>query len=323
MNDCGHTFSVRRMQTHDGPGLRTTVFLKGCSLHCAWCHNPEALSPAHEVWWLADKCIGHRACIEVCPNEALQLTADGMRIDRAPCEGCYRCVDACPAHAMEALRRDWTLDELLDEVRRDAAFYEESGGGVTVSGGEPLAQWRFVRSLFRRCRENGIHTALDTCGEAPAEALAAVLPGTRLVLYDLKLIDPDQHKRWTGADNLRILENLKQIVSDVRRQDDLELWIRTPLIPGATATRDNIAGLARFLSEEIEDAVSRWELCSFNPLSAPKYEQLGKEWRFEGVPLLTRDEGRSLHRIALEHSGFSPERLLLKGRMAEEQGCTP
>ena len=123
MSHSGHTFSVRRMQTHDGPGLRTTVFMKGCSLHCAWCHNPEALSPAREVWWLRDQCIGSLDCIGACPNTALELTEAGMRIDRNRCDGCYECVDACPARAMEALRRDWSLDDLLREVKRDQPFF--------------------------------------------------------------------------------------------------------------------------------------------------------------------------------------------------------
>jgi pyruvate formate lyase activating enzyme len=306
------------MQTHDGPGLRTTVFLKGCPLRCAWCHNPESIRPDREIWWRKDACIGDLSCVRDCPNQALELTPEGMRIDRDRCEGCYRCVDACPAKAMEALRRDWTFDELLDEVCRDEAFFAE-GGGVTASGGEPLAQWRIVRDLLRACEDRGIHTALDTCGQAAAEAFREVLPHTRLVLYDLKLADPDEHVRWAGRDNRLILENLRKTADEVRRRDDLELWIRTPLIPGATATEENIAALARFVREEIRDAVERWELCAFNPLCADKYRRLGQTWQFEGAGMMNRAGADALHRVALEHSGLPSGRLLLTGRMEGER----
>jgi pyruvate formate lyase activating enzyme len=317
----GHTFSVRRMQTHDGPGLRTSVFMKGCALHCAWCHNPEALSPAREVWWLRDACIGCLTCVESCPHEALDLTAAGMRIDRERCEGCYTCVDACPADAMEALRHDWTLAELLDEVRRDEAFYADGGGGVTVSGGEPLAQWRFVRDILRGCHEAGIHTALDTCGEGPAEGLKEILPFTRLVLYDMKLMDADVHTRWTGADNRLILDNLRMVADEVRKRRNLELWIRTPLIPGATDFPENISAIARFIHEEIEDVVSRWELCTFNPLCDTKYRKLGKGWEFDGMPLLARTHAQELRHTALENCTIPPERIVLKGRLAGKVGA--
>lgn len=321
MGSSGHTFSVRRMQTHDGPGLRTTVFLKGCALHCAWCHNPEALSPAREIWWLRQSCIGCRTCIEVCPTKALDLTAEGMRIDRDRCDGSYECVEACPAKAMEALRHDWSLEELLAEVNRDAAFYASGDGGVTISGGEPLAQWRFVRDLLRECHARGIHTALDTCGEGPPDGLDAILPFTRLVLYDLKLHDPAAHRRWTGADNQLIRDNLRRVAGEVRRRDDLALWIRTPLIPGATATEENIAAIAQFIHAEIEDAVTRWELCAFNPLCADKYQKLGRDWDFDGESLLARDGAEALHRTALAHCKLPAERLLLKGRLAEVSGA--
>ncbi len=304
------------MQTHDGPGLRTTVFLKGCPLHCAWCHNPESIRPVREVWWIANACIGDRSCVRDCPNGALELTSDGMRIDRDLCNGCYRCVDACPSKAMEALSREWTFDEILGEVLRDEAFFAE-GGGVTVSGGEPLAQWRIVRDLFAECEKRGVHTALDTCGQAPAEAFREVLPHTRLVLYDLKLADPGEHARWTGRDNRLIFENLRMVAGEVRRRDDLALWLRTPLIPGATATEENIAALARFVRDEIEDAAERWELCAFNPLCADKYRKLGQAWQFEGAGMMDRAEAEALHRVAVEHSGLPPERLFLTGRMAE------
>jgi pyruvate formate lyase activating enzyme len=310
------------MQTRDGPGLRTTVFFKGCPLRCAWCHNPESISPAPEIWWLAHACIACRTCIEVCPQDALELAPEGMRIDRERCNGCFRCVEACPAQAMEALRRDWTMPELLDEVLRDEAFFAE-GGGVTASGGEPLAQWPAVRELLAACEARGIHTALDTCGQAPPEALEAVLPHTRLVLYDLKIADPAAHARWTGHDNRRILENLRSVADETRRRDDLALWIRTPLIPEATATRENLAALARFVVEEIGDAVERWELCAFNPLCADKYRKLGQAWRFEGDGMMPRSEAEALRQLVLAQCGLPEGQVLLTGRLANPPAKKP
>jgi len=310
----GHTFSVRRMQTHDGPGMRTTVFLKGCPLRCAWCHNPEAISPARQVWWLEASCIACGECVDACPNDALDLTSAGIQIDRSLCKGCYACVDICPAKAMQALRKDWSVDALFDEVTRDEAFYAKGGGGVTVSGGEPLAQWRIVRELLQRCQNQGIHTALDTCGEAPLKNLKEVLPYTNLVLLDLKIMDAGLHAQWTGAENHQILRNLRCIISEVERREDLKLWIRTPLIPEATATSENISEIARFIRDEVGDAVSRWELCTFNPLCENKYAQLGKSWRFGGVPLMQYDDASHLWNLALQESGFTQERLHLSGR---------
>lgn len=309
----GHTFSVRRMQTHDGPGMRTTIFLKGCPLHCAWCHNPEALSPTRQIWWLKESCIACGECVDKCPNSALNLTKEGMQIDRDLCQGCYTCVDTCPANAMKALRKDWSIDALFHEVTRDAAYYKK-GGGVTVSGGEPLLQWRIVRKLLQRCQDQGIHTALDTCGEAPMKNLKEVLPYTRLVLFDLKIMNPESHSQWTGSENHQILSNLRYIVSEVERRKDLELWIRTPLIPEATATSENITKIARFIRHEIEEAVSRWELCTFNPLCENKYKQLGKSWKFEGVPLMTQEEANHLRDLAIQESGFTHDKLPLSGR---------
>jgi pyruvate formate lyase activating enzyme len=293
--------------------MRTTVFLKGCPLRCAWCHNPEALSPSRQIWWLEDSCIACGECVDNCPNDALNLTETGMQIDRDLCQGCYACVDICPAKAMKALRKDWSVDALFDEVTRDAAFYKK-GGGVTVSGGEPLTQWRIVRELLQRCQDHGIHTALDTCGEAPLKNLKEVLPYTRLVLFDLKIMDAELHAQWTGSENHQILSNLKYIVSEVERREDLELWIRTPLIPEATATAENITKIARFVRHEMSEAVSRWDLCTFNPLCENKYKQLGASWKFEGVPLMTHDEASHLRNLALQESGFTQDRLSISGR---------
>lgn len=213
----GHTFSVKRMQTHDGPGLRTTVFMKGCSLRCAWCHNPESFSAAQEVWRDDAKCISCGIC----------ATADGSRTDHSNWNGDLACVEKCPSKALEALRIDGTVDELFQQIDRDSGFFEN--GGVTVSGGEPALQWPFVTGLLQKCKVKGLHTALDSCGAAPAQAFDALLPHLDLVLFDLKIMDAASHKQWTGRDNRDILENIQRIAEQVRSNKSLKLWIRTPL----------------------------------------------------------------------------------------------
>ena len=260
----GITFNIQRFSTEDGPGIRTTVFLKGCPLRCAWCHNPEGLSPRPELVWYDVRCIGARDCLRACPVGALELTPAGMRIDRERCTVCGECARACPAGALEVIGREWTPQALLAEVEKDRLFYETSGGGVTFSGGEPMYQAEFVREAARLCRRAGIPVALDTCGAAPWEQYEAVLPWVDLVLYDLKIWDPDRHRAATGADNARILENARRIAAA-----GPAMWIRTPVIPGYTDDEANIAALAAFIAGELP-TVRRWDLLAYTNLGQPK-----------------------------------------------------
>ena len=250
----GITFNVQRFSTEDGPGIRTTVFFKGCPLRCAWCHNPEGLSPCPELMWYDVRCISARDCLSACPVDALALTPDGIRIDRAKCTACGDCVAACPAGALEVIGREWTPEELFAEIQKDTVFYETSGGGVTLSGGEPLAQADFVLALARLCCEAGIHVALDTCGVAAWQRYERILPLVDMVLYDLKIFDASRHQSGTGVDNDRILENARRITAT-----GIPLWIRTPIIPGYTADAANIAALGDFIAGELS-TVERWDL---------------------------------------------------------------
>lgn len=195
---------ITRGTTHDGPGMRTTVFLQGCPLRCQWCQNPESIQTGRDIWWEQRKCIRCLACLKNCSSSAIYEDGGGLHRDRSKCILCGNCVEECPAQAMTFTSRQWSLEQLLKEALKDKDFYQVFSGGVTVSGGEPLSQATFVREFFKQLQANGVHTALDTCGLAPVTALHAVLPYTNAVLFDIKLADPELHKRYTGQSNEKI-----------------------------------------------------------------------------------------------------------------------
>ena len=309
----GQILHLQRLSTEDGPGIRTTVFFKGCPLQCAWCHNPESISRHMQTQWFAVRCIGCKTCVEACPNGCLTLLEDGMHIDREHCQACGTCADVCPSGAMEALGKTVSVDDLLAELLKDRAYYETAGGGVTLSGGEPTFQPEFARVLLRGLKEQGISTALDTCGLTSQQVLERLLPDTDLVLFDLKLIDDAQHREFTGQPNGRILENLLFIRDYIREgETPTQLWVRTPLIPGATDSDENLLGIGRFLAEHLNGMVSRWELCAFNNLCRDQYERLGLEWAFASTPLMTVDDLAHCEQVA--RSAYQqPETILATG----------
>ncbi len=295
------------MSTEDGPGIRTTVFFKGCSLKCKWCHNPESISMQPQVHWIGSRCLGCKTCLDACPSGALSFSQTGVVIDRLICTGCGVCAIECPAAAMELLGKEWTLDDLIKEVVKDRVYFEKSGGGITVSGGEPGMQAAFVGMFLKSLRENSIHTALDTCGLCGAEALKELLPHSSLVLYDLKEIDTENHKKFTGEHNDRILGNLLIVAESIRSHlNPAALWIRTPVIPGMTAREDNILGIGRFIAENLGNVVSRWELCAFNNLCKDKYLRLGQDWSLRDELPVPKESMERFARIAGE-SGIHPD----------------
>jgi len=291
----GLVLEIQRLSTDDGPGLRTTAFLKGCPLSCAWCHNPEGIEARPEPQWIGSRCIapvaadGCGACARACPRGALTRTADGVSvIDRDNCDGCGRCAEACPGGAMELLGARMDARSLAAELLKDRAWWKRSDrGGVTLSGGEASAQGAFSREVFRLCRAAGAHTALDTSAFAAWEILEGLYAEADLVLYDLKEADPVRHRAFTGLGNELVLRNFERTAELMRRSPmPGTLWIRTPVIPGATAREENMFQLGRIIAEVAPPRLERWELCAFNRLCADKYERLGRDWAFAGSPLM-------------------------------------
>jgi len=262
----GVVFNVMRFSVHDGPGIRTTVFLKGCPLHCAWCHNPEGQSSEPRLMLFEERCRQCGDCVPVCPNHGIGDTAGGLHVPDG-CDACGACVEVCVAGARELVGRRVTASEIVAEIESDVVFFEESGGGVTLSGGEPVAQPSFAEAILAACRSRGIHTALDTCGLASPEVFARVSAEADLVLYDLKVMGREAHRRYTGAGNDAILRNLETLAATGK-----PVIVRFPMIPGVNDSDEELAALAGFLRRI---GLTRVDLLPWHSIGSEKYRRLG------------------------------------------------
>ncbi len=298
----GTIFNIQRFSIHDGPGVRTTVFFKGCNLRCLWCHNPEAAGREPEVEFFPDKCIACGACVEVCPEDAQELIGNRRVYYRDLCRRCFQCIEECFSGALLKTGKEVDTSQVIAEIERDREYYRFSNGGVTFSGGEPLLQKDFLKSLLIECRLRGIHSAVDTAGNVAWEILEEIVPLTDLFLYDVKGYDEEVHRSATGAGNRRILENLKRL-----SEAGSQVWIRIPVIPGINASPEEMTRIADFLAPL---GGIRWvELLPFHTLGAEKYASLGREYPMAGTKPPSKEHMAQYQRI-LEERGL-PARIMI------------
>lgn len=273
----GTVFDIRRFTIHDGPGIRTTVFLKGCPLDCPWCHNPEGRAINLDLWHFRNKCIGCGMCIEKCPEKALSTRIDGVSdilIDYNKCTKCGMCVQECPTEALAFDGRIITSGEVLEEVMKDMEFYSQSGGGVTLSGGDPLCQSEFSIEILKACKEKSINTAVETCLFAEKSVLEKFVDLVDYFIVDLKIFDSILHKNTVGVENDKIRDNLKFLAMKAHN-----ILVRIPLIPGFTANNENLGNIAAFVYNIRKDIPI--ELINYNPLAVSKYELMNRGYCIE------------------------------------------
>ena len=264
----GVIFDIKKYAIHDGPGIRTTVFFKGCPLACRWCHNPESITINSERIYREERCIGCGECIQICPQKAIHQTAEGVVSDPVKCVLCRTCADHCPSEAIEFIGQKVTVAEVIRQIEKDTAFYDESGGGITLSGGEPLMQPEFLLELLGACAELDLHRTVDTTGYADAELLLNVAEKTDLFLYDLKLMDVAKHREFTGVSNELILTNLRLLA-----QNGARIQVRIPIIPGINNDAENIERTGDFVSSL--GGIEHISILPFHNSARGKYGRLG------------------------------------------------
>ncbi len=287
----GVVFNIQRYSLHDGRGIRTNVFFKGCPLACTWCANPESQDPASSVAYDSTKCIGCGACEKVCPVGGVTLNETGVQIDKNSCEVCLSCVQKCPTHALFVEGEEYTVQELTDMVMKDKHYYDFSGGGVTVSGGEPLSQWEFVSEFLKGLQEKGVNTVVETCGYS--EHLEDVIPYVDTFYFDVKHTDSYKHLQKTGKDNILILENLAKVL-----KSEKEVVVRIPIIPNF-----NDENAQEFIAVLRKMGVKNVHLLPFHNLATNKYRQLGIDYEFAKIPNMKKEHLQPMKEL-FKNAGF-------------------
>ena len=281
----GVVFNIQRFSIHDGPGIRTTVFLKGCPLNCGWCSNPESIRLSPEIITRDIKCIGCGKCAKVCPQQATVVANNTRIIQWEKCNYCMKCVEVCPSGAIQAVGKRMSVAEVMDVVRRDASYYRRTGGGMTLSGGEPLMQWQFALELLQEAKKKGFHTTLDTSGCADWEVLDKVLNYTDLVLYDVKLLNSVRHRESTGVPNERILENLRKTLE----KSSFKVWLRHPVIPQFNDSEEEFEELREFILA-LKPSVEKVSLLPYHKFGEPKYAATGKVYPWKDIPMISDEQ---------------------------------
>jgi pyruvate formate lyase activating enzyme len=297
----GQITHIQRMSTHDGPGIRSTIFLKGCNLQCKWCHNPETFSSQPELEWLSDKCISCQTCLLVCPSEALSLQNGKVAFEKSLCTACFNCVDVCFPEAIQKIGREISPEELFAEVEQDFSFFRESNGGITFSGGEPMLQLEFVKETLRLFRQAGIHTAIETNLNVPWSWYEQVLPEVDFVMADLKLVDDHIHHNWTGASNRQILQNIINLDHSGKTY-----ILRTPIVPGVNDSQEQLEPIFEFVSRLKN--IQKYELLPFHPLAASKYKNLGIPNPFEANLCIPASKLKEFDELLIKYKKDNHER---------------
>jgi pyruvate formate lyase activating enzyme len=293
----GTIFCIQRFSIQDGPGIRSTVFFKGCPLSCKWCSNPESQKTTPELMVRYQNCQKCRACIEVCEQNAIKVVQDVTVIDRTLCNDCFECVDVCCSEALDTTGTQMSLEDILDEVCRDELFYKNSGGGVTLSGGEPLLQYDFALELLKQLKMHSIDTTIDTCGFFKWDRFKPALDYTDRILFDIKHLDSELHEKETGVGNELILANLDQLIED----SSVEVWIRIPVISGFNDTDEFFEHLKTYLANRQIEKIS---LLAYHKWGTAKYTYLGKEYPWQQKFTCEQDE-LERYKTILERGGHN------------------